>query len=266
MTDSDPSPTPPTRRSSLAAWAQLLRLPNLFTVPGDPLAGFALAGGLVVAADILTVLPCAAASVLLYCAGLILNDVFDRKRDARDRPGRPIPSGQVSPAAAAVVATLLAAAGIALAALVSLGATAVAAVLALAVIAYDGFAKRIRFLGPITMGLCRGLSVLLGAAAAAPGISSFGVTLAGALLTAYIALVTYLASFEAGDAHRRGPLRRFRAKSVQKAIGVMIRLLPVYQGAVVAIAAAGPVGYVLAACLLAGGVVSTILAKRFYAS
>jgi len=265
MTDSDPSPTPPTRRSSLAAWAQLLRLPNLFTVPGDPLAGFVLAGGLSVAADLLTVLPCAAASVLLYCAGMILNDVFDRKQDARDRPGRPIPAGQVSVAATVIIAVALAAGGIALAALVSLGAAAVAAALALAVLAYDAVAKRIRILGPVTMGLCRGLSLLLGATAAgAPGMSSSAVTLAGALLTGYIALVTYLAAFEAGDAHRRGPLRKFRPEAVQKAIGIMIRLLVVYQAAVVA--TAGVVGCILAACLLAGGVVSTILAKRFYAS
>jgi hypothetical protein len=27
----------------LTAWLQLLRVPNLFTVPGDPLAGFSLA-------------------------------------------------------------------------------------------------------------------------------------------------------------------------------------------------------------------------------
>ena len=267
MTNADPSPSPTasTPRSSLAAWAQLIRLPNLFTVPGDPLAGFVLAGGLALAADLLAVLPCLAASVLLYAAGLTLNDVCDRKQDARDRPNRPIPSGQVSPAAAIAVAIVLAAGGIALAALVSLGAAAVATAIALVVIAYDAVAKRSRILGPITMGLCRGLSLLLGATAAgAVGMSSFGVTLAGALLTAYIALVTYLASFEAGQAHSHGPLRKYRPESVQKAIGIMVRMLLVYQAAVVA--TAGAVGCILAACLLAGGVVSTLLAKRFYAS
>jgi len=265
MTDSDPSSTPPTRRSPLAAWAQLLRLPNLFTVPGDPLAGFVLAGGLAGAADILTVGPCLAASVLLYAAGLILNDVFDRKQDARDRPARPIPSGRVSPPAAVIVALVLAAGGIALAGTVSLGAAAVAVALALAILAYDAVAKHIRILGPVTMGLCRGLSLLLGATAAgAPGMARWSVTLAGALITAYIALVTYLATFEAGDAHSRGPLRKYRPEAVQKAIGVMIRVLLVYQAIVVA--TAGWIGCILAACLLAGGAVSTILAKRFYAS
>ena len=33
---------PPPKRSKLGAWLQLLRAPNLLTVPGDPLAGFCL--------------------------------------------------------------------------------------------------------------------------------------------------------------------------------------------------------------------------------
>lgn len=265
MTDSDPSTPSTVPPSGFAAWAQLLRLPNLFTVPGDPLVGFVLAGGLMATADLLALLPCAAASVLLYCAGLILNDVLDRKEDARDRPGRPIPAGLVSPGAAVIVAAALAAGGIVLAAIVSLTAAAVAGALALAVLAYDAGAKRVGLLGPVTMGLCRGLSLLLGATAAGGAhATDLAVILASALLTAYIALVTYLASFEAGAAHRLGPLRRFRAETVQKAIGIMIRLLLVYQAAIVA--TAGAIGLILAACLLASTVISTILAKRFHAS
>ncbi len=41
-----------------------------------------------------------AASGMLYAAGVTLNDWFDRELDARERPGRPIPSGRVSAAAA----------------------------------------------------------------------------------------------------------------------------------------------------------------------
>ena len=265
----DPAPTLPEshvpHRGRFAAWAQLLRLPNLFTVPGDPLAGFALAGGLAAGADLLVVLPCAAASLMLYCAGMILNDVFDRKEDARDRPGRPIPAGQVSPAAAAAAAVVLLAGGIALAATVSLSALAVAGALALAIIAYDAGGKRIRVLGPVTMGLCRGLSLLMGATAAGPyRATSAPVAVACGLLTGYIATVTYLAGFEAGPAHRSGPLKRFRPEAIRKAIGIMIWLLVVYQAAV--LATAGRTGCIVAACLLAGGGVSLLLARRFYAS
>jgi len=262
----DPAPTSPApRRGTLAAWAQLLRLPNLFTVPGDPLAGFALAGGLGSWADLLAVLPCAAAAVLIYAAGLVLNDLCDRQADARDRPSRPLPAGEIRPASAAAASAILAAGGIALAAMVSLPAAAVAAALALAVVVYDAATKRIRVVGPVTMGLCRGLSLLLGAAAAGAGrATATPVAVAVVLLTVYVALVTYLASFEAGPAHRAGPLRHLRPEAVQKAVGLMIRLLVVYQAAVVALA--GPVGCVVGACLLAGGIVSALLAKRFYAS
>ena len=257
--------SPPAGRGALAAWAQLLRLPNLFTVPGDPLAGFVLAGGLGSGGDLLTVLPCAAAAVLLYGAGLILNDFFDRAEDARDRPDRPIPSGQVRPAAAAAVAAALAAAGVALAAIVSPFSAVVAGTLALAMVLYDAGGKRIGVWGPVNMGLCRGLSLLLGAAAAGQtAATSVTVVVAGGVLAGYIAVVTYLARFEAGSAHRTGPLRNVPPVTVRKAIGVMIRLLVVYQAAVAA--TAGAVGWVLAACLLAGGAASALLAKRFYAS
>ena len=255
----------PSRRGKLAAWAQLVRLPNLFTVPGDPLAGFALAGGLAAGADLLIVLPCAAASLMLYCAGMILNDVFDRDEDARDRPGRPIPAGQVSLPAAVAAAVALMAAGIAAAAAVSLGTAIVAVALAGTILAYDAGGKRIRMLGPVNMGLCRGLSLLMGAAAAGPyRATSAPVAVACGLLTGYIAVVTYLSGFEAGPAHRNGPLRNFRPETVRKAIGIMIWLLVVYQAAV--LATAGLPGCIVAACLLAGGAVSALLARRFYAS
>lgn len=265
MTEPRSTSSAPAGRTALAAWAQLLRLPNLFTVPGDPLAGFVLAGGLAGAADLLTVLPCAAAAVLLYGAGLILNDLFDRQQDARDRPDRPLPAGQVRPAAAAGAAAVMAGGGIALAALTSPFAAVVAGVLALAVVLYDAGGKRIGVWGPVNMGLCRGLSLLLGAAAAGrAGATSVPVVVAGGVLAGYIAVVTYLARFEAGSAHRSGPLRSVQPATVRKAIGMMIRLLVVYQAAVAA--TAGAVGWVLAACLLAGGAASVMLAKRFYAS
>ena len=265
MTEPAPTSSPPSGRAALAAWAQLLRLPNLFTVPGDPLAGFALAGGLGSSADLPAVLPCAAASLLLYCAGVILNDLFDRNEDARDRPTRPLPAGEIRPAAALAAAAVLAAGAVAIAATVSPLAGVVAAMLTLLVVVYDAGGKRIRLLGPINMGLCRGLSLLLGAVAAGGhAAASTPVAIACGALTGYIALVTYLAGFEAGRAHSTGPLKSVPPEAVRKAIGRMIRLLVVYQAAVVA--TAGTVGCIVAGCLLAGGAASVFLVKRFYAS
>ena len=81
---------------SRKAWLALLRPPNLPTLPGDPLAGWCLAGG----GDWPGVIAAAVAVLLLYMAGLILNDVADIEIDRRERPDRPLPSGRVTRAAA----------------------------------------------------------------------------------------------------------------------------------------------------------------------
>ena len=59
-----------------------------------------------------------AASSCLYLAGMALNDYADREVDAVERPGRPIPSGRVTPGFALGLAAGLtaAAAGLAVAA------------------------------------------------------------------------------------------------------------------------------------------------------
>ncbi|WP_239150815.1 UbiA family prenyltransferase, partial [Streptomyces sp. SID8111] len=96
----------------LGAWAELLRLPALFTVPGDALAGAAAAGARPGVRTLLAV----GSSVCLYEAGMALNDWADREEDARERPHRPIPSGRIRPAAALTAAGALTGAGLALAA------------------------------------------------------------------------------------------------------------------------------------------------------
>ena len=75
------------------AWAQLVRLPNVFTVLADVSAAFLLVsqGPYPVGRFVLVVL----AGVALYWAGMVLNDVFDIDRDRQERPARPIPAGQI---------------------------------------------------------------------------------------------------------------------------------------------------------------------------
>ncbi|MYW10080.1 prenyltransferase, partial [Streptomyces sp. SID2563] len=67
------------------AWAELLRISALFTVPGDALAGAAAATR---RPDRSTALAMGA-SLCLYEAGMALNDWADRDEDAVDRPHRP---------------------------------------------------------------------------------------------------------------------------------------------------------------------------------
>ncbi|MFJ2794989.1 SCO3242 family prenyltransferase [Streptomyces sp. NPDC087290] len=142
------------------AWAELLRVSALFTVPGDALAGAAASGRRPDRGTVLAV----GASLCLYEAGMALNDWADRDEDAIDRPHRPIPSGRIAPGAALAAAGVLTAAGLGLAARAGRPALAVATGLAATVWAYDLRLKHTPA-GPAAMAAARGLDLLLGAAA-----------------------------------------------------------------------------------------------------
>ena len=106
------------RYPRLHAWLQLVRLPNLFTVPGDPLVGYVLAlwtlhGPEPTPISLGQALWVVLASVTLYAGGLISNDLFDLEEDRRDRPERPLPSGRVSVRSALVAAIVMFIGGIA---------------------------------------------------------------------------------------------------------------------------------------------------------
>jgi hypothetical protein len=146
--------------STLRDLAELVRAPAALSVPGDVLSGAAAAGAL----DRRTV-GLAGASVLLYWAGMAANDWADRHLDAVERPERPVPSGRVRPGVALTLAAGLTGAGLAVAGLAGgRRAAAVAVPLAGAVWGYDLRAKQ-GPAGPAVMAACRGLDVLLGAAA-----------------------------------------------------------------------------------------------------
>ncbi|MFE3031109.1 UbiA family prenyltransferase [Streptomyces canus] len=163
-------PTPgPADHSRARAWAELLRLPALFTVPGDALAGAAAASARPTSRTLLAI----ASSLCLYEAGMALNDWADRDVDAVERPHRPLPSGRVHPAAALGAACALTGAGLTLAACAGRPALTVAVPLAATVWAYD-LALKNTPAGPFAMATARGLDLLLGAAATAGGDSSGG--------------------------------------------------------------------------------------------
>ncbi|WP_432042123.1 SCO3242 family prenyltransferase [Streptomyces cadmiisoli] len=142
------------------AWAELLRLPALFTVPGDALSGAAATGTRPNSRTLYAI----GSSVCLYEAGMVLNDWADREEDAAERPERPLPSGRVRPGSALAAACALTGAGLVLAARAGRPALTVAAPLAATVWAYD-LALKHTPAGPVAMAAARGLDLLLGAAA-----------------------------------------------------------------------------------------------------
>ena len=128
------------------------------TAIADGLAGFAVAG----APDTMAIRWILAATSCLYAGGVTLNDFFDRELDSRERPERPIPSGRVRPAAAAFLGVVLLSCGVLAATQASAAATWIAVAISGFVLLYDTWGKHRMFIGPLNMGVCRGLNLLLG--------------------------------------------------------------------------------------------------------
>lgn len=158
------------------AWAYLtlMRPANVVTTLADVLAGAAAgaaAAGTAAGLRDAGLLGLLLSTAALYAGGVVLNDVFDAALDARERPERPIPDGRVSRSGAAWFGGALLAVGVASAGLVSAASLAVAAAIAAMVLLYDACAKHHALAGPLAMGTCRGLNLLLGASASAPLLS-----------------------------------------------------------------------------------------------
>ena len=182
------------------AYAQLVRLPNAFTAAADiclgALATNALPGHGLAFVCLLF------ASASLYSAGMVWNDYFDFEQDLRERAFRPLPSGRVTRRTAAWLGLSLMIIGVAFAALADSAAGSdrwraltVAGLLVAGILLYDGWLKRTA-LGPIAMGSCRFLNILLGLTAVGQPIPTWGWLLALAIGT-YIAGVTWFARTEA---------------------------------------------------------------------
>ena len=166
--------------TALIALAQLARPANIVTAWADVLAGVAVASSFASLLGMIDFLPPAwcepfishvlpsnvvwlvLATTGLYGGGVVFNDVFDAKLDAVERPERPIPSGRISMTGAVVFGLVLLFGGILAASLASWQSGVIAAAIAVAALLYDKFSKHHTFFGPINMGLCRSMNLMLG--------------------------------------------------------------------------------------------------------
>ena len=185
-------------RNRIAGWAQLLRLPNLFTVPGDVVAGALLAAAAAVSlAPDLRLIAVALASLALYACGLILNDLVDLDLDRFERPQRPLPAGWVPVFSAAAAAVIAAVAGLALAWISGIPTLVVAGLLLIMIAVYNCVAKNHRLAGAFTMGGCRALNLCLGGSLVGFSPAAVSAVLPPALVIGgYIAAVSYIAADE----------------------------------------------------------------------
>jgi 4-hydroxybenzoate polyprenyltransferase len=202
------------------------------TALADVLAGFALAG----LHDPRALPWLLVSTACLYAGGVTLNDYFDRDLDRLERPERPIPSGRVAPAHAATLGGLLLAAGVGSAAVASLSAGLVGAAIAAAVLVYDTRGKRHPVAGPLNMGLCRALNLLLGIAAAPHLLPERWVF--GLIPLGYIAAVTAVSRGEVHGGRRQAATMALISLSAALAgLGMIVARSPepVVAGAVLAV-------------------------------
>lgn len=141
-----------------------MRPANVVTAVADILAGIAISGFFLAVGgvDLYPVLLMCIATIGLYSGGIIFNDVFDADLDRIERPERPIPSGLISQKEAALFGAIFFAIGIAVASFLSSTSTLFAIAIVVACLVYNKWAKHHGVLGPLVMGLCRGLNLLLG--------------------------------------------------------------------------------------------------------
>lgn len=207
----------------LRAYAQLIRLPNLPSALADIcLAALALCaftpeeGGL----DRLPVFSFVClliASACLYSGGMVWNDYFDVEQDKKERPFRPIPAGHVSLREAGRLGSGLFLAGLCFAWLAGQlspqphsASLVIALLLIPMILLYDGWLKK-DWAGPLAMGTCRFLNVLLGLSLVSSVPMAWHLHLAS-IVGLFIVGLTWFARTEA---------RESEVASLQKASGLM---------------------------------------------
>jgi len=277
----------------VATLLRLGRVSNLPTVWTNVLAGAVLSGG-----DWrnwrLGLMLVAMSS--FYVGGMYLNDYFDRAIDGRERPERPIPSGQIAAGAVAAIGFCLIGAGAVATAAMGPAAAAMAALLAISIVAYDLHHKANPF-APVVMGACRALIYGAAATALSGGVTIF-VAVAAVAIAAFVAGLTYAARQESLDkignlwplillaapmlvaigVFRQGPgamaiylllavwtaaaiyllARRPVAGSVSRAVGWLIAGISLCDAAILA-----STGAIMPALAAIGGFVLTLVAQKY---
>jgi hypothetical protein len=187
--------------SSASAWLRMARVSNTPTTVSDTVAGAVLVSPAVAAGPVAVV---AVAIALFYTAGMLLNDVMDVGVDRRERPERPLPSGQVSVRAATAATVALFVLGEILLllegwepALAGLGLIAL-------IVLYDAWHKG-NAISPLLMAACRAMVYVVAGLAIAGALNDelWG---AAAMLLVYVVGLTQVAKAERGGLAARWPV------------------------------------------------------------
>lgn len=152
-------------------------------------------------ADVPHLIALMVSSGLLYVGGIVLNDYFDIEIDKRERPSRPLPSGNISKRHALAIAMVALLFANTIAFVVGPMSLLVSLALTFAIIAYDYRLKH-GLLGPFAMAGARFLNVIFGASPVLLYINNHSYAIVGAAaatLFVYIVAITILSKKEAGN-------------------------------------------------------------------
>ena len=184
----------------LKEYLLLIRLPNVFTAPSNILTGY-FAAVTVAEANSVHLTALMVSSGLLYIGGIVLNDYFDVEIDKRERPFRPLPSGNISKRHALAIAIVAILIANTIALMLGPISFAVSLVLTFAIIVYDYRLKHGPS-GPFAMGSARFLNVIFGASPVLLYLNNHSYAIVGtaaASLFLYIVAITLLSKKETGN-------------------------------------------------------------------
>jgi UbiA prenyltransferase family len=151
----------PMQRPNFKDYLILVRLPNLFTLPSNILVGFVIASSLSMTSYV-QVLLLVTISILLYCVGVILNDLYDYNIDKKERPDRPLASGKITRRAAVSLVIAFSILALALSLIVSTPTFVISSILIALIFGYDRYLKN-KQAGPFIISAARVMNVMLGA-------------------------------------------------------------------------------------------------------
>lgn len=212
---------------------RLTRPANVVTAVADILAGIAISGYFLLIGSSewnwISIIALIVATKGLYAGGVVFNDVFDAALDAVERPERPIPSGVVSKTEATLWGLLLLAIGIGASVIVhrSFFSTTVALSIAIAVCAlvYDKWCKHHFIAGPLTMGICRGLNLILGISIIPAAVETYW--LFSLIPIVYIAAITVVSR---GEVHGGGKPALYFAAFLYSAVLATLLIISINNG------------------------------------
>lgn len=186
--------------SNFKNYLLLIRLPNLFTLPSNILLGFVLVTTFTLTiTSAVQILILIAISTLLYCVGLVLNDLFDYEIDKKERPNRPLASGKISRKIAIIIVTTFTAIALILSLLVSVTTFGISVLLLVIIFSYDKYLKNTNA-GPFTIAAARVTNVILGSSANIIGVDNFTQNIPFMFVISitfvYVSLIGFLSRYE----------------------------------------------------------------------